>query len=290
MYQLVASSITYSMVTSPTGEEVSIVPVAGEGSGTSAAGEGSGTSAAGEGSAITTTGVGSDTGVITTSRPPDDGGAAKSSSKTTSTARAGLGRWLQGRLRSSSLCGLLSLLNSGGRDWWRRRAQCLRRGNHSRLLFSPHRQRLGAQGLGTGLGSHHSRAQRQALQGRKAEHSAIDMPSRRQKAASVNKTSQKIYDKKSEVENSHLGAHPGFLRRAARQALLGGFVSSPARGLRIEPANSRDAPLRSTASTTATRSPTCSGADPQPLRWPGLDCGPHRRRGTHERPKLCRLR
>jgi hypothetical protein len=37
-----------------------------------------------------------------------------------------------------------------------------------------------------------------------------------------NKTSQRIYDRGSEDENLHLGAHPGFLHQAPRRALLVG--------------------------------------------------------------------
>jgi hypothetical protein len=46
--------------------------------------------------------------------------------------------------------------------------------------FSPHWQRLDTRGLGTGLKSHHSGAQRQVLQRRKAEHLGVSMPTRRQ--------------------------------------------------------------------------------------------------------------
>jgi hypothetical protein len=38
----------------------------------------------------------------------------------------------------------------------------------------------------------------------------------------MSKTSQRVHDRGSEVENLHFGAHPGFLHWAARQALLGG--------------------------------------------------------------------
>jgi hypothetical protein len=45
---------------------------------------------------------------------------------------------------------------------------------------------------------------------------------------------------------------------------------------RFEPANSGATPLRSAASTAATRSPPARGLSPRPLRRPGLDIGPRR--------------
>jgi hypothetical protein len=40
----------------------------------------------------------------------------------------------------------------------------------------------------------------------------------------MNKSSWKIQDKRLEVRNLHLGAHPGFLNWAVRRALLGGYM------------------------------------------------------------------
>jgi hypothetical protein len=160
-------------------------------------------------------------------------------------------------MRGGRPCGCLTLLHDGSRDWGRRHAGCLRRGDRSRLLFSPCRQRLDARGLGTGLKSHHSSAQRQALQGRKAEHPGVGVPTRRQKATSANKSSRKTYDKEVRSRGTYI--------LECTRAFFTGRPDEPCSGAaHFEPANSGAAPLRPAASTMTTRSPARSGPDPPP--------------------------
>jgi hypothetical protein len=158
-------------------------------------------------------------------------------------------------LRGGHLRSRMSLLDGNNRDLWGRRARFLRCGDHRRLLFSPRRQRLGAQGLGTGLRGHHPGAQRHAFQGHKAEHSGVGVPTMRQKATSANKSSWKTHDKEVRSRGTYI--------LECTRAFFTGRPDEPCSGAaRFEPANSEAAPLQSTASTTAIRSPACSGADP----------------------------
>jgi hypothetical protein len=207
-----------------------------------------------------------------------------------SAARAGLSRRLQDRLRGGRLRGRLSPLNGDGRDWRGRRNQFLRRSDNRRLLLSPRRRRLGAQGLGTKLRRYHPRAQRQALQRRQAGHAGVGMRTRRQKATSANKSSRKNHDKGDQKSEAYI------LERT--RAFFTGLSNEPCSGAAcFEPAGSGathfgpavlgDAPLRPAASTMATLSPARSGAGPPASMTAGVGPWPPRR-GTHDRLGLCR--
>jgi hypothetical protein len=102
---------------------------------------------------------------------------------------------------------------------------------------------------------------------REAEHAGVDMPSRRQKTTSANKSSQKIYYKEVRNQGTYI------LERT--RTFFTGRTDEPYLGAgRFKPANSGDVPLRPATPTAATRSPACSGADTPASAMTGVELWP----------------
>jgi hypothetical protein len=121
IYRHVVSSITSSAARAPRAKVVSATSVVKGGPGTLAVGEGSDTFTAGRRLAVTTTWAGSDAGAITIAALRRWGRCRVlvQNNHHVLAARAGLGRRFQGCLKGSCPYGRLTLLNGGGRDWWR---------------------------------------------------------------------------------------------------------------------------------------------------------------------------
>jgi hypothetical protein len=119
---------------------------------------------------------GSDTIDITTSRSPAGGGCAESSSMSTITTSAPPGPAPAGG--SNTSWGRSSSPRPSVPP--RRCARLLHQSGHGQPLLDLHRERLGAQRLGTRLRGQDPRAQSQALQGSEAKHADVSIPKRRQ--------------------------------------------------------------------------------------------------------------